>query len=273
MANWAKPVEGDQYDDILSYLDARLNDVATLFSSAPSNQPDGIKRWNNSSGIFEMYSLAGASWSALVLAVAGGGTGSNSASGARTNLGFGSMATQAASAVAITGGTISGITSFGFTGNLSSAGTLQTTNNQADSIKTAGGITAGGGVVAIINTDGKIPAISSTYFANLSGANLTGIAVAWANVSSKPTDLGDFSNYAGFIKIGDVGSAGYIKIGDVATAGYIKIGDVTGLGYCTLAEVAAVGYITSTSGATGDFSADGGGRRVYVENGLVTSIG
>lgn len=43
------------------------------------------------------------------LAVAHGGTGSTTASGARTNLGLGTMATQNANAVAITGGTISGV--------------------------------------------------------------------------------------------------------------------------------------------------------------------
>jgi hypothetical protein len=43
------------------------------------------------------------------LGVASGGTGSNNASDARTNLGLGSIATQNASSVAITGGTISGL--------------------------------------------------------------------------------------------------------------------------------------------------------------------
>lgn len=42
--------------------------------------------------------------------VANGGTGANTAAGARTSLGLGTIATQAASAVAITGGTITGIT-------------------------------------------------------------------------------------------------------------------------------------------------------------------
>lgn len=44
------------------------------------------------------------------LKVAKGGTGATTSSGARTNLGLGSIATQNSSAVAITGGTVSGIT-------------------------------------------------------------------------------------------------------------------------------------------------------------------
>lgn len=44
------------------------------------------------------------------LMVATGGTGSTTASGARTNLGLGTIATQAASAVTITGGSVTGIT-------------------------------------------------------------------------------------------------------------------------------------------------------------------
>lgn len=44
------------------------------------------------------------------LLVADGGTGASTAAGARTNLGLGTIATQDASAVAVTGGTVTGIT-------------------------------------------------------------------------------------------------------------------------------------------------------------------
>lgn len=49
-------------------------------------------------------------------------------------------------------------------------------------ITVSGGVTAGSGAVGIVDSTGKIPAISSTYFASLSGANLT--ALNASNVSS-----------------------------------------------------------------------------------------
>lgn len=47
----------------------------------------------------------------------------------------------------------------------------------ADAIDVAGGITAGTGNVGIVDTTGKIPALSSTYVASLVGTSLTGIPV------------------------------------------------------------------------------------------------
>ena len=45
-----------------------------------------------------------------------------------------------------------------------------------------GGLTAGSGVVGIVGTDGRIPALTSTYLASLNGSALTGLSAS--NVSS-----------------------------------------------------------------------------------------
>lgn len=60
-------------------------------------------------------------------------------------------------------------------GTLAVGSTLTVTNAGTGAITVTGGITAGSGAVAIINQTGKIPALSSTYFASLDGSNLTGI--------------------------------------------------------------------------------------------------
>lgn len=54
--------------------------------------------------------------------------------------------------------------------------TLTLSSTSASALDVAGGINAGSGNVGIVDTTGKIPAISSTYFTSLSGANLTGLS-------------------------------------------------------------------------------------------------
>lgn len=83
------------------------------------------------------------------LALADGGTGASDASGARTNLGLGSMATQASNNVTITGGAISGVTFSGtfsgitaitsdsfFTSNVAAGLTLSNNDLLADGTDT-----------------------------------------------------------------------------------------------------------------------------------------
>jgi hypothetical protein len=59
-------------------------------------------------------------------------------------------------------------------GSFAAVGAIATSDTDAGSIWTAGGITAGPGI-PIIGTDGRIPEISSVYFADLSGVNITGL--------------------------------------------------------------------------------------------------
>lgn len=59
-ADWNKPQLTDTYTNFLGYLSARLNDVATGFSSAPTNQPTNTIRWNSSTSKWEKYN--GSAW-------------------------------------------------------------------------------------------------------------------------------------------------------------------------------------------------------------------
>jgi hypothetical protein len=62
------------------------------------------------SSITTLGTIATGVWNGTAIAIANGGTGSTSASGARTALELGTIATQAANNVSITGGSIDGIT-------------------------------------------------------------------------------------------------------------------------------------------------------------------
>lgn len=105
MADWSKPTTTSSYaTEVLQDISARLNDVATMFSSAPSNQPTGTIRWNTSTSTFQSWD--GTNWNDIQIAIGSGGTGASSASGARTNLGLGSLSVQNSSSVTITGGSV-----------------------------------------------------------------------------------------------------------------------------------------------------------------------
>lgn len=88
--------------------------------------------------------------------------------------------------------------------------TATTTSTSATSLTVGGGITAGTGAVALVNTAGKIPAVSSTYFADLSGANLT---FAWTGVSFSGGNFVGSSSMTWTVDSGDVGTNSYLVTG------------------------------------------------------------
>lgn len=76
-----------------------------------------------------------------------------------------------------TSGTVTVGTSASVGTSLAVGTTMTVASTGAAAIDVAGGITAGTGNVAIIDTTGKIPALSSTYLTSVAGTSLTGIPV------------------------------------------------------------------------------------------------
>lgn len=104
MSDFNLPGLTSNYTDVLSELKGRDVHAITLCSSDPTNIPTGAIKWVRASSKLQEYN--GASWEDKVLSIAGGGTGSSTASAARTALGLGSIATQDNNNVNITGGSI-----------------------------------------------------------------------------------------------------------------------------------------------------------------------
>jgi hypothetical protein len=104
------------------------------------------------------------------LAVADGGTGASSASGARTNLGCGSIATQDSSAVSITGGSVGSAVALGmfpagtallFAQTAAPAGWTKSTTHNDKMLRIVSG-TAGSGGSAALSTAWSSVALSGT---------------------------------------------------------------------------------------------------------------
>ena len=111
MADWNQPIITSTYADVINGLRARDEDSAKLFSADPTNPIVGMVRYNRTSDKFQEYRTTPApGWYDLVLSAAGGGTGGTAA--------LGSMAFQSAGSIAVTGGTLSGITSLTMAGNI-----------------------------------------------------------------------------------------------------------------------------------------------------------
>lgn len=116
---------------------------------------------------------------------------------------------------------------------LNADGTVDINSTAADALDVAGGLTIGSGNVALVNAAGKIPDISTTYFASVDGSNLTGLTGINAStgitagtlpVERGGTEAATFTD--GGILLGS-GTGAFTVLG-VASNGQIPIGDGAG---------------------------------------------
>ena len=226
MADWNQPTNASLYTNVLANLKDRDTDAGTLFLSAPTNPVTGMIRYNRSTDLFEEYN--GSSWVAIPISLAGGGTGAATAADARTGLGLGTLATQNSNAINVTGGTISGLTSLGVSGNIAASGTVSgtvanasttaTSNNTANAIvaRDASGNFSAGTVTAALNgnaatatsatnastvTNGVYTNVSydnPVWLAGLSASKLNSGTVADARLSSNVALKGSVNTWGDY---------------------------------------------------------------------------
>ena len=100
--------------DFMNLLKARDEDSITLGKNAIINPVIGTIRYDRPGNYFQEWN--GTAWIPLVIAMTSGGLGANTPAGGRAALGIGTMGTQNANNVTITGGTIQGLGSLGVNG-------------------------------------------------------------------------------------------------------------------------------------------------------------
>ena len=204
------------------------------------------------------------------LPITEGGTGASTAANARTNLGLGTISTQAASAVAITGGSITGITDLaladGGTGASTAADARTNLGLGTISTQAASAVAITGGTIAGVTITGGTITGGTIDGATITGGSLTGVVVPFAG-STAPTGsllcFGQAVNRTTYAALFAIIATAY-GVGDGSTT--FNVPDLRGRSIAGVDNMGgtAAGRITAAgSGITGTTLGASGGTQTH----------
>jgi len=161
---------------------------------------------------------------ATALAVTDGGTGSSTASGARTNLGLGTIATQNSNAVSITGGSITGITDLAIADGGTGASTTADARTNLDVPSRSGGGASGTWSINVSGNAGTAtaPASGGSF---ITSSNIGSQSVAFATNATNATNSTFASNPASggsFITSSNIGGQSVAYATNAGTAASVS---------------------------------------------------